>query len=148
VSREEFTEDMLRAYRKMASHGIVRTAAPYFIPPYEYYNAEVASWARSMGLQVVNFTSGTGTNADYTTPDMASYRSSREILDRLFEYESRSSLNGHILLVHFGTDPARTDKFYDRLDYVIRRLEKLGYRFRRIDEAVSEKSIIFEPITL
>lgn len=129
VTRQEFNEDIFKSYKVLREFGI--TDAPYFIPPYEHYNATISSWARQLGLQVINYTPGTLTNGDYTTPEMKRYFSSKEILGRIWEYERTDSngLNGHIMLIHFGTDPARTDKFYDKLPGLIRELRRKGYSF-------------------
>lgn len=129
VTRQEFNEDIFKSYKVLREFGI--TNAPYFIPPYEHYNATISSWARQLGLQVINYTPGTLTNGDYTTPEMKRYFSSKEILGRIWEYERTDSngLNGHIMLIHFGTDPARTDKFYDKLPGLIRELRRKGYSF-------------------
>lgn len=129
VTRQEFNEDIFKIYKVLREFGI--TDAPYFIPPYEHYNATISSWARQLGLQVINYTPGTLTNGDYTTPEMKRYFSSKEILGRIWEYERTDSngLNGHIMLIHFGTDPARTDKFYDKLPGLIRELRRKGYSF-------------------
>ncbi len=51
----------------------------YFMPPYEWCNREIVDWSRKLGLHVINFTPGTGTNADYTSPLMKNYKSSEEI---------------------------------------------------------------------
>jgi peptidoglycan/xylan/chitin deacetylase (PgdA/CDA1 family) len=51
-----------------------------------------------------------------------------------FEKKSVSGLNGFILLVHIGTDPGRTDKFYYSLPELINGIKSRGYRFVRIDE--------------
>lgn len=129
VTRQEFNEDIFKSYKVLREFGI--TNAPYFIPPYEHYNATISSWARQLGLQVINYTPGTLTNGDYTTPEMKRYFSSKEILGRIGEYERTdpNGLNGHIMLIHFGTDPARTDKFYDKLPGLIRELRRKGYSF-------------------
>lgn len=129
VTRQEFNEDIFKSYKVLREFGI--TDAPYFIPPYEHYNATISSWARQLGLQVINYTPGTITNGDYTTPEMKRYFSSKEILSRIWEYERTdpNGLNGHIMLIHFGTDPARTDKFYDKLPGLIRELRRKGYSF-------------------
>ena len=129
VTKQEFEEDIFKSYKVLREFGI--TDAPYFIPPYEHYNATISSWARQLGLQVINYTPGTLTNGDYTTPEMKRYFSSKEILGRIWEYERTDSngLNGHIMLIHFGTDPARTDKFYDKLPGLIRELRRKGYSF-------------------
>ena len=136
VSREEFEADIRRSYEVMAPFGITPASAPLFMPPYEYYNATISSWARSMGLQLVNYTSGTYTNGDYTTPDMPHYYSSRFILDKLLSVEASEGLNGHILLIHLGTDDARTDKFYTHLPHLIRTLRRRGYTFVPLQEAL------------
>lgn len=129
VTKQEFEEDIFKSYKVLREFGI--TNAPYFIPPYEHYNATISSWARQLGLQVINYTPGTITNGDYTTPEMKRYFSSKEILGRIWEYERTdpNGLNGHIMLIHFGTDPARTDKFYDKLPGLIRELRRKGYSF-------------------
>lgn len=129
VTRQEFEEDMFKSYKVLREFGI--TDAPYFIPPYEHYNATISSWARQLGLQVINYTPGTLTNGDYTTPGMSRYFSSKEILGKIREYERTDpdGLNGHIMLIHFGTDPSRTDKFYDKLPGLIRELRRKRYSF-------------------
>jgi len=129
VTREEFEADIRRSYEVMVPFGITPASAPLFMPPYEYYNATISSWARSMGLQVVNYTSGTYTNGDYTTPEMKNYYSSKFIYDKVMSVEASSGLNGHIMLIHLGTDDARTDKFYKRLPALIRELRRRGYTF-------------------
>ena len=129
VTKQEFEEDIFKSYKVLREFGI--TDAPYFIPPYEHYNATISSWARQLGLQVINYTPGTLTNGDYTTPEMKRYFSSKEILSKIWEYERTdpNGLSGHIMLIHFGTDPARTDKFYDKLPGLIRELRRKGYSF-------------------
>lgn len=106
------------------------------MPPYEYYNATIASWAKSLGLQVVNYTSGTYTNGDYTTPDMKNYYSSKFLWDKVMQIEKERGLNGNILLIHLGTEDARTDKFYNKLPDLIRTLKRKGYAFVPLMEAV------------
>ena len=139
VDRQQFESDMQAIYGRMSRAGIDPSQTRIFVPPYEYYNETIAAWARGMGLRIVNFTPGTWTNADYTTPDMTNYRSSRDIYNRVMEVEKREGLNGHILLFHLGTDERRTDKFYDRyLERLIRTLQKRGYTFVALPEAVGE----------
>jgi len=89
-----------------------------------------------MGLRLINFTPGTRSNADYTTPGMKNYVSSEAIMQRLREYEARDAagLNGFILLLHIGVGPERTDKFYDRLDELISWLRRNKYHLVRIDQ--------------
>lgn len=139
VTKDEFEKDILRSYATMAKFGITKDKAPYFIPPYEYFNSTIASWAKGLGLQIINFTPGTGSNADYTYPGMedGKYRSSKYLYDELMKYEKEHTLNGHFLMIHFGTDERRTDKFYDRLPRIIKELRKRGYRFVGVEEMLN-----------
>jgi endoglucanase len=135
VSETEFKNDLQANYEVMKSFGISQSDAVYFIPPYEWYNKTIAEWAKDLGLALVNFSPGTRSTADYTYPEMGSrYRSSGEIYKSIFDYESKNNLNGFILLVHIGTDPGRTDKFYFMLDTMLTDLKKKGYTFLRINE--------------
>ncbi len=137
VTRAEFLADLEANYREMARFGIQRAEAQYFLPPYEWYNAQISEWTAGYGLTLINFTPGTRSNADYTTPDMGDrYVSSAAILQSILTYERRSphGLNGFLLLIHVGTSPERTDKLYRRLDALISALRERGYRFERVDE--------------
>lgn len=136
VTQNEFRKDLQRNYAAMKKFGITKAAAHYFLPPYEWYNREIASWTSAEGLQLINFTHGTLSNADYTTPEMKNYRSSEVILQSIRQYEASrpAGLNGFILLVHFGTDPKRTDKLYRRLPELITFLKSKGYELVRADE--------------
>lgn len=137
VTRQEFEQDMVKSYETLRKAGIEYKDAPVFIPPYEYYNKEISAWAKGMGLQVINYTPGTMTNADYTTPDMKNYRSSKFIYDKIMEVEKQEGLNGHLMLIHFGTDNRRTDKFYNGyLDKMIKTLKRKGYNFIPLREAL------------
>jgi peptidoglycan/xylan/chitin deacetylase (PgdA/CDA1 family) len=139
VSKQEFASDILANYRAMEAFGIAKDGAPYFIPPYEWYNGEIAEWSRELGLKLFNFTPGTSSNADYTTPDMPNHRSTALIFQSILEYEAADprGLNGFILLLHIGTHPARKDKFCSRLNELISELQKKGYAFIRIDELLA-----------
>lgn len=135
VSEAEFKNDLQANYDAMKSFGINQSDALYFIPPYEWYNTTIANWTKELGLELVNFSPGTRSTADYTYPEMGSrYRSSAEIYKSIFDYESKKNLNGFILLIHIGTDPRRTDKFYFMLDTMLSDLSKKGYTFLRINE--------------
>ena len=129
VTKEEFFEDMTKSYALLRKAGV--KDAPLFIHPYEHYNAVVSSWARQLGLQVMNYTEGTSTNGDYTTPSMKNYYSSDFIMNKIWKCEAAdpNGLSGHIMLIHFGTDAERTDKFYNRLPELIDQLKAKGYSF-------------------
>ena len=51
---------------------------------------------------------------------------------------SPDGLNGYLLLLHLGTDPRRTDKFYDRLPQLIEDLEKDGYHWIPLDNLLAD----------
>lgn len=133
ISRDSMFSDLARNYLAMGHYGIPHRQA-YFIPPYEWWNSQVADWSRSMGVQLINFTPGTRTNADYTWPEMgASYKSSEELLKHLFNTEQEKGLNGAILLIHAGTDPRRTDKLYSQLPVILRYLKEKGYQLETVE---------------
>lgn len=135
VTKQEFIQDLNDNYLKMKSFGIEKKNAMYFLPAFEWYNDSISSWTKEAGLQLVNLTHGTLSHADYTTPEMKNYRSSDLIYNSILEYEKNnpSGLNGFILLAHIGTDTDRTDKFYYKLDSLIKTLKSKGYTFKRID---------------
>lgn len=134
VTFEEFKKDLTDNYSAMSEAGLRIDSPKYFMPPYEWYNSEISNWSKGLDVQVVNFTPGTTSNADYTTPDMNNYRSSQEIYDAILSFEKKENLNGFMLLLHIGTHPDRTDKLYNRLDDLIKELKKRGYALERVDE--------------
>ena len=125
----------------MEKAGIHTEDAPFFIPPYEHYNGIVSSWAKQLGLQIINYTPGTASNGDYTTPDMKNYYSSQRIIDNIKAYDEKqpNGLNGHFLMIHFGTSEARTDKLYYRLGEIIELLQGRGYQFVSVKEMIEGK---------
>jgi peptidoglycan/xylan/chitin deacetylase (PgdA/CDA1 family) len=141
VTKEEFSEDILRNYQAMEAFGLSRETAPFFIPPYEWYNEDIVDWAKELGLVLCNFTPGTLSNADYTTPEMPNYCSSSRIYQSVFDREKTDpqGLSGFILLVHIGTHPDRRDKFYKRLEELLNDLQGMGYRLVGIDELLGRR---------
>lgn len=140
VTKEEFTKDLTDNYREMSHFGIKKTAAPYFLPPYEWYNQTIANWTEEMDLQLINFTPGTRSTADYTYPEMGkSYRDSKEIYKSIVDFEKQHTLNGFILLLHVGTDPRRTDKFYDHLPSLIAYLKDRNYEIVGLQQLLDGK---------
>ncbi len=136
VSRTGFEKDLQSNYKEMLAFGIKSRHASFFLPPYEWYNSEVVNWAGQMGLTTINYTPGIRSNVDYTTPDMANYRSSVQIMNdlKLFEATDPNGLNGAIILIHLGTSPQRTDKFYNHLDELQGFLKNKGYQFCKLEE--------------
>ncbi|MBB5438286.1 peptidoglycan/xylan/chitin deacetylase (PgdA/CDA1 family) [Pedobacter sp. AK017] len=142
VTKAQFEKDIAAGYLELKKFGIEKNQAPYFLPPYEWYNDTIASWTRGLDLHLVNFTPGTRSNADYTYPEMgAKYINSETVQQSILNYEQKdkNGLNGFILLVHIGTDPRRKDKFYSRLPRLIPALKSKGYQFVRIDELLKQE---------
>ena len=134
VTREEFHTDLENNYKALEKHGITREMAPVYLPPYEWYNDSISAWTREAGFTLVNISSGTITNQDWTVPDGKPYYSSDHLMKNFLKYEKEKGLNGYILLIHPGTDPGRTDKFYLHLDSILTYLEKKDYRFHSFKE--------------
>lgn len=137
ITKDEFTIDLENNFKAMAALGIYKRNAFLFMPPYEWYNQQISTWAAGQGLVLVNYTPGTRSNADYTTPDMGNkYISSESIYNSILDYEHSSSigLNGYILLIHVGTAPEREDKFYNHLNELIKNLDSMGYQFGKLIE--------------
>jgi peptidoglycan/xylan/chitin deacetylase (PgdA/CDA1 family) len=140
VNQQEFVSDIADNYKAMAKFGIKQDEANFFIPPYEWYNEKIVGWAKEIGLVLINFSPGTWSNADYTTPSVPEYKSSERIYKSIIEYERSDpdGLNGFLLLLHIGTHPDRKDKFYHRLEELIEHLSSLGYGFSRVDGLLAE----------
>lgn len=137
VTHQQFEEDLKTSYRRLQKWDLNERQAHYFLPPYEWYNDSIAKWTREMGLQLICFSPGTRSNADYTYPQMGTkYVDSKKILASILDYEQHTphGLNGFILLLHIGTDPRRKDKFYTYLPSLVRELKNRGYRFTKINE--------------
>jgi peptidoglycan/xylan/chitin deacetylase (PgdA/CDA1 family) len=135
ISKEQFLKDLKENYWEMKRFGVEKEDAKYFMPPYEWYNETISMWCNEIGLKLINFTSGTSSNADYTTPEMKNYISSEKIYNNILEYEIKTpnGLNGFILLTHIGTHPDRKDKFYHKLDDLIYELKQRGYLFKKLE---------------
>jgi len=128
VSREQFANDLRQNYAAMKRLGIRQKDAPFFLPPYEWYNDSIAAWTKLLGGQLINYTPGTISHADYTTSGSKNYRSGDEIYQSIVTREKNGGLNGFILLLHIGAGPGRTDKFYRRLPALLRYLRENHYR--------------------
>ena len=137
VTKDSLAFDLEQNKAALLSLGFPLQTPHLFVPPYEWWNDSVTVWSKEAGFRLVSFTPGIRTNADYTWPEMGNaYKSTEWILQWLKDLLTTSpqKLNGAIILVHAGTDPRRKDKLYDRLEEMIKLLQKEGFRFRRIDE--------------
>ncbi len=133
VSKEQFNKDLTQNIIKINALGMLNIDK--FVAPYEWYNKTIGSWTSERGLQLINLSPGLRTAADYTYPEMGNrYLSSDRIMEQLLSYEEKNGLHGFIVLVHIGTDPRRTDKFFNRLDKLITVLKNRNYEFVNLDE--------------
>jgi peptidoglycan/xylan/chitin deacetylase (PgdA/CDA1 family) len=139
VTREFFENEMNRGIEVIEKFGVRRSDALYFIPPYEWYNAEISKWSGEMGLRLINFTPGTRSNADYTEDGARNFASSKAILDSIKHQDQKDGLNGFLLLMHLGVGPKRTDKMSDHIGELIDYLQARGYKLVRVDELLSVK---------
>lgn len=134
ISKKLFKTDLEKNLQEIRESGIEHPVR-FFMPPYEWYNQDIVDWSGELGMEVIDFTPGLRTHADFTYPEMdEKYISSEDILKGLYEKEQKEGLNGYIILIHIGTDPRRKDKLYDHLPSLIHSLEEKGYQFHRIDQ--------------
>jgi len=141
ISKEQFVADMQKNLNQMRFENIPVNRPQYYIPPYEWWNDSIAAWSEELNLQLISFTPGIRTNADYTYPAMgASYKSTDSIINgvKALSVNSPGKLNGAIILIHAGTDARRRDKLYNRLDEMIDVLRSKGFTFKRVDELLSK----------
>jgi peptidoglycan/xylan/chitin deacetylase (PgdA/CDA1 family) len=133
ITRESFERDLRQNIADLKALGAL-TGDVYFIPPYEWYNADQARWAADMGVTLFDFSPGSGSNRDYLPETDARFVSSQRIFDDILAYERRdpAGLNGYILLLHLGAD--RRDRMYLLLEPLVTELRARGYTFVRIDE--------------
>jgi endoglucanase len=139
VTKAEFQADLKANYEAMDRFGIGKRDAPFFLPPFEWHNDRIADWTKGAGLTLINFTPGTRSNADYTYPEMGKrYVGSSEIYKSIVDFEARQGMNGFVLLLHAGTDPRRTDKFYNKLDDLIIYLKQKGYSLVTVNDLLGK----------
>ncbi|MBS1666923.1 MAG: glycoside hydrolase family 9 protein [Bacteroidetes bacterium] len=136
IDRGTFVHDLNLNKQAMEDLQVLGSNGNFFIPPYEWWNDDIAKWCHEIGYSLVNFTPGSGTNADYTYPEMGNkYKSSAVLIKQLKKLaKQKNGLNGYILLIHAGTDPKRSDKLYNHLGEMITFLKAEGYGFKRIDQ--------------
>jgi len=139
VSEAEFRADLEKNLAGLAQYGLTRVQMRFFIPPYEWYNQQIADWAKAMGLVLFNYTPGTRSNADYMLDTDPRFISSQRIYESILEYESthHDGLNGFLLLLHVGAGEGRTDKMHRYVAPLVDELTRRGYRFLRVDQLLA-----------
>jgi len=141
VTESVFRADLEKNLADLSRYGRTREQMRCFIPPYEWYNEQIVTWAREMGLVLFNFTPGTRSNADYMANSDPKFIPSRRIRESILEYESSKpgGLNGFLLLLHLGAGPDRTDKMHPHVGPLLDELTRRGYSFVRVDEMLGER---------
>jgi peptidoglycan/xylan/chitin deacetylase (PgdA/CDA1 family) len=138
VTEAEFKADLEKNIADLKELGALASPGPvYFIPPYEWFNADQVRWAKQMGVTIFNFTPGSGSNRDYMPESEKRFVSSRRIMDDILAYEQKdpSGLNGFLLLLHVGAD--RKDKMFLLLEPLVKALQARGYEFVRVDQMLA-----------
>lgn len=139
VTREAFRSDVEANLKKVAAFG-VKSQPRLFLPPYEHNNLQIAEWSAALGLQLVNFTPGTRSAADYTGEADQNFVPSQAILDSIKQHDrsSANGLNGFILLLHIGSGPGRRDKMHTRFPELLDYLRDRGYQCVRLDDLLKQ----------
>jgi peptidoglycan/xylan/chitin deacetylase (PgdA/CDA1 family) len=134
ISEADFKKDLRKNIGDLQALGALKSGPIYFIPPYEWFNADQVKWAKEMGVVMFNFSLGSGSNRDYMPESDPKFVSSQQILQDILSYEKKDphGLNGYILLLHLGAD--RKDKMFLLLQPLVEELRARGYMFVRIDE--------------
>lgn len=135
VDEATFRADLLANVAELRACGALPPGAPiWFVPPYEWFNREQVAWAARLGITLVNFTPGSGSNRDYVPETDPRFVPSTRIRDGILEFERAApdGLCGFLLLLHLGS--ARVDKMHAQLGPLVDALVARGYRLLRIDE--------------
>lgn len=135
VTRSEFAADLERNVAELRALGALGDREPVLlVPPYEWFNADHVRWARELGIDLINFTPGSGSNRDYICEGEDGFVPSAQLVADILAYEERDpdGLNGFLLLLHVGS--LRIDKMHAQLGPLIDALERKGYAFVRVDE--------------
>ena len=139
VTEQEFKDDLQKNLDELQEFGPLEKPI-FFVPPYEWYSAQHVAWAKELGCELINFTSGTGSNRDYAPEGEKAFKPSRELLADILTHEENSpdGLNGHLLLLHLGSQ--RQDKMHNQLGELIDELDIRGYDIVRVDQLLGEKN--------
>ena len=135
VSEAEFKEDLKANLAALRSLGALQPNEPVlFVPPYEWYNRDQTKWCEEMGVMLINFTPGSGSNRDYAPEEDRAFVPSAKLRDDILAYAQKDphGLNGFVLLLHIGAQ--RQDLFHTQLGSLCDELTNRGYKFVRVDK--------------
>lgn len=147
VTEAFFKTDLQKNIDDLRKLGALRDPAKpvYFIPPYEWYNADQSRWSREMNVLLFNFTPGSGSNRDWAPEGHKSFVPSTQIIEDVLACERKDphGLNGFLLLLHVGSQ--RKDKTFLLLRDLLTKLKQAGYEFVRVDELLPLKTNSEQP---
>jgi len=138
VTEGFFRSDLQRNIADLRRLGALQPGEPvYFIPPYEWFNADQVRWAHTMGVILFNFTPGIGSNRDWAPESHPRFTPSKTILRDTLAYERREphGLGGALLLLHLGSQ--RADKMHFHVPTLLAELRSRDYTFVRVDELLT-----------
>lgn len=138
VTEASFAADLEQNTADLRALGALPRSQPvYFIPPYEWYNADQVAWAARLGVVLINFTPGSGSNRDWIPEGRPGFVPSAQIADDIltFERTAPDGLKGFLLLLHLGSQ--REDKMHEQIPRLLETLRTRGYRFVRVDELLA-----------
>lgn len=134
VTPDSLLRDLARNYLELRRFGVNPDSARYVLPPYEWAAPIHAQTYRSAGYIPLGLTPGIETYADYTTPDMSYYRSADQLWHQFTGYVNTNSIHGAVFIIHLGTDPSRTDKFWRKLPEILHFLKQKGYQVQKLNQ--------------
>ena len=138
VNKQRLQADLYRNLADLRDLGVNLQRPIYFVPPFEWYNADHAAWAAELGCQIVSFTPGSGSHRDFAPENHQAFRSSRQLIKAILDFESKAGLNGHLLLLHLGS--GRKDKMHPYVGQLIDELQRRAYALVRVDELLGRQA--------
>ena len=139
VSADSLAKDFAKMEAQLERFGLEKKQYYWLIPPYESCNVESRENMEALGYKLLNPSDGPIFDLDWTTPDMAAYKTIDQMLDHLWEIEETEGLGGIILLIHAMNDPEKQDyeRPYNHLDEIIDTLKARGYGFRSFKDVIA-----------
>ena len=134
VTRDSVIADLRQQEHQLERYGLSKHQFLWMIPPYETCNRETAGFYTAEGYRLLSPTDGIFTGQDWTRPGTKGYWSAQRIIDQLWDYERKHTLDGAILLIHAMDYPWREakDRPYNYLGEIIDLLKSKGYTFKRL----------------
>ena len=140
VSADSLAKDFALMEAQLERFGLEKKQYYWMIPPYETCNEESRKNIEALGYRLLNPSEGPIFDLDWTTPDMPSYKTIDQMLDRLWEMEETEGLNGIILLIHAMNYPEKQDyeRPYNHLGEIIDTLKDRGYGFKTFKDVIGQ----------